>query len=191
MDIYSRCLKHSLLNIKKGKDMSTFTEEYFVNMVNSRLVLEGANKTIAFGDTVKILLPNGNIMSGEVFTINYGSIGITDFNGIDYKFNYEDIVTIELVQKDSANDKTDSKNYECDDKMVSHPSHYQSKSGLEVIDVIEAFTAELAGIEAVDTGNAIKYILRWKHKNGVQDLKKTMWYIQHLINHLEKENDQK
>lgn len=30
--------------------------------------------------------------------------------------------------------------YESNDKMVSHPKHYQSKSGLEVIDVIEAFT---------------------------------------------------
>ena len=48
--------------------------------------------------------------------------------------------------------------YESTDKMVSHPSHYQSKSGLEVIDVIAAFTEGLEGIEAVDTGNAIKYI---------------------------------
>ena len=29
--------------------------------------------------------------------------------------------------------------YESDDKMVSHPSHYQSETGLEVIDVIEAY----------------------------------------------------
>lgn len=83
--------------------------------------------------------------------------------------------------------KTDN-NYETDDKMVSHPGHYQSESGLEVIDVIEAFTADLKGIEAVDTGNAIKYLCRWKKKNGVQDLKKAMWYLTNLINHLEKEN---
>ena len=44
--------------------------------------------------------------------------------------------------------------------MVNHPSHYQSQNGLEAIDVIEAFTAGLEGIEAVDTANAIKYILR-------------------------------
>lgn len=67
--------------------------------------------------------------------------------------------------------------------MVSHPSHYQSENGLEVIDVIEAFTSDLNGIEAVDTGNVIKYICRWKKKNGVQDLKKAMWYLQHLIDH--------
>ena len=81
--------------------------------------------------------------------------------------------------------------YESTDKMVSHPSHYQSKSGLEVINVIAAFTEGLEGIEAVDTGNAIKYICRWKDKNGVQDLEKAMWYIQHLIDHLNKEDEQK
>ena len=81
--------------------------------------------------------------------------------------------------------------YESTDKMVSHPSHYQSKSGLEVIDVIAAFTEGLEGIEAVDTGNVIKYICRWKDKNGIQDLEKAMWYIQHLIDHLIKEDEEK
>lgn len=71
--------------------------------------------------------------------------------------------------------------YESNDMMVSHPSHYQSDNGIEVIDVIEAFTSDLKGIEATDTGNVIKYILRWKHKNGVQDLEKAMWYLTHLI----------
>ena len=76
--------------------------------------------------------------------------------------------------------------YECNDKMVSHPPHYQSETGLEVIDVIEAFTFDLKGIEATDTGNVIKYICRWKQKGGIQDLKKVMWYTQHLIDHQEK-----
>lgn len=71
--------------------------------------------------------------------------------------------------------------YESNDVMVSHPSHYQSDNGIEVIDVIEAFTSDLKGIEATDTSNVIKYILRWKHKNGVQDLEKAMWYLTHLI----------
>ena len=71
--------------------------------------------------------------------------------------------------------------YESNDKMVSHPSHYQSESGLEVIDVIEAFTSDLNGIEATDTGNILKYMCRWKHKNGLQDLEKAQWYLAHLI----------
>ncbi len=76
--------------------------------------------------------------------------------------------------------------YESDDKSVSHPSHYKSKNGLETIDVIESFTYGLEGIEAVATGNIIKYACRWKQKNGIQDLKKIMWYTQHLIEQLEK-----
>lgn len=74
--------------------------------------------------------------------------------------------------------------YESVDKMVSHPPHYQAVNGMEVIDVIEAFTDGLNGIEATDTGNIIKYACRWKKKNGVQDLEKILWYTQHLIDHL-------
>lgn len=71
------------------------------------------------------------------------------------------------------------------DKMVTHPDHYQSGTGMEVIDVIEAFTFDLKGIEATDTGNILKYICRWKKKNGLQDLKKAQWYLEHLIKHIE------
>lgn len=74
--------------------------------------------------------------------------------------------------------------YESEDKMVSHPEHYMSKTGMEVIDVIEAFTDELKGVEATDTGNIIKYACRWKKKNGIQDLEKILWCTQHLIDHL-------
>ena len=67
---------------------------------------------------------------------------------------------------------------------VNHPGHYQSETGMEVINVIEAFTDGLNGVEAFDTGNAIKYICRWKNKNGVEDLEKARWYIEHLINYI-------
>lgn len=69
--------------------------------------------------------------------------------------------------------------------MVNHPEHYISDSGIEVINVIEAFTSNLKGIEATDTGNIIKYILRWKNKNGLEDLKKAQWYLNHLIKKVE------
>ena len=70
--------------------------------------------------------------------------------------------------------------YETNDKMVSHPDHYKSGK-YEVIDIIDEFCKDLTGTEAVCTANAIKYILRWKKKNGVQDLKKAVWYLTHLI----------
>ena len=72
--------------------------------------------------------------------------------------------------------------------MVNHPPHYKTKTGLETIEVIEAFTEDLTGIEAVDTANVLKYICRWKKKNGLQDLEKAQWYLNNLINHLKKES---
>lgn len=72
-----------------------------------------------------------------------------------------------------------------EDIMVTKPPHYQSKNGIEVIDVIEAFTEGLEGMDAVDTGNVLKYTCRWSHKNGLQDLKKAQWYLSHLINRIE------
>lgn len=72
--------------------------------------------------------------------------------------------------------------------MVSHPAHYQSETGLEVIDVIEAFTSKLTGVEAFDTGNIIKYICRWHEKNGLEDLEKARWYLNDLIDHVKHGN---
>lgn len=69
--------------------------------------------------------------------------------------------------------------------MVNHPKHYKAKNGMEVIDVIEAFTANLEGYEATHTGNVIKYICRWKEKNGLEDLRKAQWYLNRLIENIE------
>lgn len=69
-------------------------------------------------------------------------------------------------------------------EMVNHPEYYQSGK-IETIDVIEEFTKDLKGIEASDTANIIKYACRWKRKNGVEDLRKLVWYANHLINHIE------
>ena len=69
--------------------------------------------------------------------------------------------------------------------MVNHPKHYKAKNGMEVIDVIEAFTANLEGYEATHTGNVIKYICRWKEKNGIEDLRKAQWYLNRLIKNIE------
>ena len=69
--------------------------------------------------------------------------------------------------------------------MVNHPKHYKAKNGMEVIDVIEAFTANLKGYEAIYTGKVIKYICRWKEKNGLEDLRKAQWYLNRLIKNIE------
>jgi hypothetical protein len=73
-----------------------------------------------------------------------------------------------------------------DDKdMVNSPSHY-TQGEIECIDAIAQVVKDLDGMEAMCTGNAIKYLWRWKHKNGVEDLKKAQWYLQRMIDNYEK-----
>ena len=66
------------------------------------------------------------------------------------------------------------------DGIVKHQKYYFS-DGIEVIDVIKAFTKDCTPFEAYCSGNVIKYICRWKHKNGIEDLKKARAYLDMMI----------
>lgn len=72
-------------------------------------------------------------------------------------------------------------------EKVNHPSHYNA-GGIECIDALKAATTELTGIEAFCTANAIKYLWRWKYKNGAEDLEKAAWYINYLLAELGKKS---
>lgn len=63
---------------------------------------------------------------------------------------------------------------------VNKPEHY-TYGKYECIDVIKEITKDLTGEEAFCIGNAIKYLWRWKHKNGIEDVKKARWYLDRLI----------
>ena len=69
---------------------------------------------------------------------------------------------------------------------VNHPSHY-TQGKFETIEIIEEFTKDLEGIEAFCIGNAVKYLSRWPYKNGVEDLKKAIWYINKVVERKENE----
>lgn len=67
---------------------------------------------------------------------------------------------------------------------VNHPKHYL-KGGLECIQVIKAqLTPEQ--YEGYLYGNVIKYMWRWKEKNGLEDLRKANHYLDWLIKGVEK-----
>jgi hypothetical protein len=70
---------------------------------------------------------------------------------------------------------------------VNHPSHY-TQGNIECIEAIAEATKQLQGIEAVATANVIKYVWRWKFKNGIEDLRKAQWYLNHLIELQTKKN---
>ena len=62
---------------------------------------------------------------------------------------------------------------------VNHPDHY-NEGGIETIDAIEAQLSK-EEFEGYLRGNCVKYLWRWKHKGGVEDLKKCKWYLERLI----------
>lgn len=69
--------------------------------------------------------------------------------------------------------------------MINHPPHYKNGDGPETIDIIKWLCADLVGIQAADTANIIKYLSRWPKKNGLEDLYKARWYLNHLIDDVE------
>lgn len=67
---------------------------------------------------------------------------------------------------------------------VNHPPHY-TKGKIECIDAIDTVTENLKGEHGYYTGTILKYIWRWYHKNGIEDLRKAQWYLERLIAKLE------
>ncbi len=63
--------------------------------------------------------------------------------------------------------------------VVNHPSHY-TQGGVECIDAMEsAFGAEQ--LAAYCKIAAFKYIWRCEYKNGLEDVKKAVWYLNKYI----------
>jgi hypothetical protein len=69
---------------------------------------------------------------------------------------------------------------------VNHPRHYTSSESvcsscghsIECIDVVRHM--------GFNVGNIVKYLWRFKDKNGLEDLKKARWYLEDLINQFDK-----
>jgi hypothetical protein len=64
------------------------------------------------------------------------------------------------------------------DALVHSPPHY-NQGGMEAIDYIKQQLGE--GIVDYCQGNVLKYLHRWRYKNGLQDLKKAQWYLNKMV----------
>jgi Protein of unknwon function (DUF3310) len=106
--------------------------------------------------------------------INTGYQHLTS-NGLDpYERSYEDEVDLDtVVQEWQGNKKSNNTQIGGD--------HYQ-KQGIQPWDIIEQYDLDFFA------GNIVKYILRYKYKNGLEDLQKAEHYIKKLI---ELEKDKK
>ena len=72
------------------------------------------------------------------------------------------------------------------DDKVNHPAHYTQGA----VECIEAIKASMTASEfrGYLKGNAMKYMWRYQHKGGVEDLKKARWYLDRLIEDFESIN---
>ena len=68
---------------------------------------------------------------------------------------------------------------------VNHPNHY-TFGGIELFDVWEA-TMSPEALQGLYKGNVMKYLWRYEHKNGLEDLKKALVYLERLIAVVERE----
>ena len=84
-----------------------------------------------------------------------------------------------MKMKKTSNDKGKSENvHQHGADRVNHPSHYCA-GGVECIEGIKAALGD--GFVDYCQGNVLKYVWRWKHKGGVEDLKKAQVYLGWMI----------
>lgn len=61
------------------------------------------------------------------------------------------------------------------DDPIQHPTHYAERGGIEPIQFIVSNDMDFL------EGNVIKYLYRYRSKNGIQDLRKAHQYLGWLI----------
>lgn len=108
----------------------------------------------------------------EMILNKYRFNDVRQIGGIDAKEEYPILINDMAYKVDElelAKEKFDA---------VNSPPHY-TRGGIELINVMRAKMGD--DFEGYVWGNVIKYIFRYKHKNGVEDLKKAHWYLTELI----------
>lgn len=78
-------------------------------------------------------------------------------------------------------DVTTCKNFIADKSQPNkiQPSYYSNNNSLDVIDFCQMLDLDFM------QGNVIKYIVRYKNKNGIEDVKKAREYCDRIIKQLD------
>ena len=71
--------------------------------------------------------------------------------------------------------------------LVNNPPHY-NQAGIECLDAIAAATGD--GFEHYLQGNILKYLWRYRYKNGIEDLKKAQFYLNRLVKEKEGQDNE-
>lgn len=60
---------------------------------------------------------------------------------------------------------------------INHPTHY-TQGEIETINIIKNNVRDFSSYLE---GNVLKYLSRYRHKGGAEDLKKAQWYLKILV----------
>lgn len=101
-------------------------------------------------------------------------------------------ITDNVSEKEKACDSFEMKDHFADSSKkvsdnVNHPAHYTA-GGIEYVDAMKACVSGLNEMEAACTSHALKYLWRWKHKNGAEDIRKCIWWLERLLKEVEDES---
>jgi len=143
------------------------------------------------GDVVMCMDTSGKngLFYGDYYTV-MGADVLQDFDFV----NQVDVFEAMYIVKDSMGNTRYSSDVfqlvptklaQCEEvvevDLVNEPPHYKA-GGIETLDFIKAKLSK-DGYSGFLEGNIIKYITRYKLKNGVQDLRKAEFYLRELIEH--------
>lgn len=64
--------------------------------------------------------------------------------------------------------------------MVNHPAHYLTANGIECWEAMYAMLGKESYVDH-SVASAMKYLWRWRKKNGLEDLRKAEWWIKKAI----------
>ena len=109
-------------------------------------------------------------------TFNSDSEKITSYytilkeNGVEFTFSSEGGIDYEVIETENIDN-------------VTNPSHY-TNGNIETIDYLKD-TLSKEQYEGFCRGNVLKYLSRYPHKNGVEDLNKAKTYLEWLIESVE------
>lgn len=119
-------------------------------------------------DVITKALHNDELIDSSDFSINYKGYWYNLENS-DCEANREYRIEMNMIKMKI--NKMDPVN----------PDYYDS-----VFDQILENKFSTEDLIKIDEFNVFKYIYRWRNKNGLQDLKKARWYLNSMIEKLEK-----
>lgn len=134
---------------------------------------------VKVGDKVRSLVDYDGIKKGKVYRVD--SL---------YEFHGEVLgAHVDVDPYESASYLENSEFEIVGEEEIQNTERYKTGSGKQLFDVFEDDLLSYIEARGFYKANIIKYTHRYKHKGGIEDLKKVKVYVDQLIKLEEKQNE--